>query len=175
MDLTGAITLVASDAVWNAVPGNLANLAQVLAGSHPPAYRPRPDYDPPVALDPAATAVELFNWKLEMDMHFAYPLAQNTLALALMASVGPVNKTILKVEYTPTPLHFLTPRQIIDCMFIKHVSLTGPDLKKLRPRSLSLFKPWLSLRRKWVNLCSHPSSSRRRATERTAIATLSCS
>ena len=58
-DLTGAITLVASDSVWNAVPGNLANPAQVLAGSHPPAYRPRPDYDPPAALDPAATAVEL--------------------------------------------------------------------------------------------------------------------
>jgi hypothetical protein len=46
-DLTGAITLVASNAVWNAVPGKLANPAQVLAGSHPPAYRPRPDYDPP--------------------------------------------------------------------------------------------------------------------------------
>jgi hypothetical protein len=26
----------------------------------------------PVALDPAATAVELANWKLEMDMHFAF-------------------------------------------------------------------------------------------------------
>jgi hypothetical protein len=136
-DPTGAITLV-SDTVWNAVPGNLANPAQVLAGSHPPAYRPRPDYDPPAALDPAATAVELANWKLEMDMHFAYTLAQNTLALALMASVGPVNKTLLKVEYTPTPLHFLTPRQIIDCMFKKHASLNEPDLKKLRA---PLFEP----------------------------------
>jgi hypothetical protein len=42
------------------------------------------DFDPPVALDPAATAVELANLKLEMDMHFAYTLAQNTLSLALM-------------------------------------------------------------------------------------------
>ena len=137
-DITGAITLVASDSVWNAVPGNITNPAQVLAGSHPPAYRPRPDYDPPVALDPAATAVELANWKLEMDMHFAYTLALNSLSLALLASVGPVNTTLLKVAYTPTPLHFLTPRQIIDCMFTKHASLTGPDLKKLRA---PLFEP----------------------------------
>jgi hypothetical protein len=137
-DITGAITLVASDSVWNAVPGNITNPAQVLAGSHPPAYRPRPDYDPPVALDPAATAVELANWKLEMDMHFAYTLALNSLSSALLASVGPVNTTLLKVAYTPTPLHFLTPRQIIDCMFTKHASLTGPDLKKLRA---PLFEP----------------------------------
>ena len=137
-DLTGAITLVASDSVWNAVPGNITNLADVLARAAAPQYRARPDFDPPVALDPAATAVELANWKLEMDMHFAYTLAQNTLSLALMASVGPVNKTLLKVEYTPTPLHFLTPRQIIDCMFKKHASLTGPDLKKLRA---PLFEP----------------------------------
>ncbi len=59
MDPTGAITLIASDNVWNAIPGNIANPAQVLAGSHPPAYRPRPDYDPSTAIDKAATAVEL--------------------------------------------------------------------------------------------------------------------
>ena len=65
-------------------------------------------------------------------MHFAYTLAQNTLSDALLASVGPVNKALLKVEFHPTPLHFLTPRQIVDCMFKTHASLTGPDLKKLR-------------------------------------------
>ena len=124
-DITGAITLVASDPVWNAVPGNITNLAAVLARGDAPQYRARPDFDPPAALDPAATAVELANWKLEMDMHFAYTLAQNTLSLALLASVGPVNTTLLKVAYTPTPLHFLTPRQIVDCMFTKHASLTG--------------------------------------------------
>ena len=65
-------------------------------------------------------------------MHFAYTLAQNSLSLALLASVGPVNTTLLKVAYTPTPIYFLTPRQIVDCIFTKHASLTGPDLKKLR-------------------------------------------
>ncbi len=70
-DLTGAITLVpvASDTVWNAVPGNITNLADVLARVAAPQYRARPGFDPPVALDPAATAVELANWKMEMDMH----------------------------------------------------------------------------------------------------------
>ena len=56
-DRTGAITLIATDAVWNAIPGNITNAAQVLAGTHAPAYRARPDFDPPAALDPAATAV----------------------------------------------------------------------------------------------------------------------
>ncbi len=71
-------------------------------------------------------------------LNFAYILAQNALSLALLDSVGPVNKTLLKVEYTPTPFHFLTPRQIVDCMFKKHAALTGPDLKKLRA---PLFEP----------------------------------
>ncbi len=79
----GAITLIATDAVWNAIPGHITNAAQVLAGTHPPQYRARPDFDPPATLDPVATAVDLANWRLEMDMHFAYTMAQNALALAL--------------------------------------------------------------------------------------------
>ncbi len=59
-----------------------------------------------------------------------------------MDSVGPVNTTLLKVAFNPTPLplHFLTPREIIDCMFTKHaaLTLTGPDLKKLRAQSPAL-------------------------------------
>jgi hypothetical protein len=108
------------------VPGNITNLADVLTRAAAPQYRTRPDFDPPATLDPAATAVELSAWKLEMDMHFAYTLTQNALSLALM------DKTLLKVEFTPTPLHFLTPRQIIHYMFKKYAALTGPDLKKLR-------------------------------------------
>jgi hypothetical protein len=127
-DQTGAITLIASNEVWNAIPGNMLNPAQVLAGTNAPQYRPRPDYDPPATIDKAATAVELSEWKMEMDMYFAYTLALSTLSDALLASVGPVNKTILKVEFHPTPLHFLTSRQIVNCMFKTHASLTGPDL-----------------------------------------------
>ena len=42
-DITGAITLVASDPVWNAVPGNITNLAAVLARGDAPQYRARPE------------------------------------------------------------------------------------------------------------------------------------
>jgi hypothetical protein len=40
--------VVASDAVWNAVPGNIMNLAAVLAQGDAPQYRARPDFDSPV-------------------------------------------------------------------------------------------------------------------------------
>ena len=63
-DITGAITLVASDAVWNAVPGNITNQAAVLAQGDAPQYRARPDFDPPAALAATASAVDLANWKL---------------------------------------------------------------------------------------------------------------
>jgi hypothetical protein len=51
-------------------------------------YRARLDYSAPVALDPTATAVELANWRLEMQMNFAYTTAQSALATAILDSVG---------------------------------------------------------------------------------------
>ncbi len=53
------------DAVWRAIPGhtNTTRPATALV------YEARPDYTPPAALDPAATAVDLTNWRLEMQMH----------------------------------------------------------------------------------------------------------
>ena len=57
-DPTGAITLIATDAVWNAIPGSITNAAQVLAGTHPPQYRAKPDFDPPAALAATATPVD---------------------------------------------------------------------------------------------------------------------
>jgi hypothetical protein len=131
-DRTGAITLIATDEVWNAIPGNIVNLVAVLAQGTAPQYRARSDFDPPAALDPQATTVELAQWRLEMDMHFAYTLAQNALALALLDSVGPANQASLKVQFHPTPLHFLTPLQIVESIYQKHAALTGPDLQKLR-------------------------------------------
>ncbi len=123
------------DSLWRGperYPRQPRQFFQVLAATYAPQNRPRPDYDPHAAIDKANTAVELLEWKMEMDMHFVYTLAQNTLSKALLASVGPLNKTLLKVDFHPTPLHFLNPRQIVDCMFKTHASLTGPDLKKLR-------------------------------------------
>jgi hypothetical protein len=85
-----------------------------------------------VALDPAATPVDLANWRLETGMHFAYALAQKALATAILNSVGASNQAALKVAFHPTPLHFLTPLQMVEEMLLKHSALTGPDLQKLR-------------------------------------------
>ena len=72
-DSTGAITLIATDAVWQAIPGHTTRPATAIV------YKVRPDYTPPAALDPAATAVDLANWRLEMQMHFAYTKAQSAI------------------------------------------------------------------------------------------------
>ena len=73
-DITGAITLIADDAYWNAMPGHITTPA---AGTTPAVFKARPDFTPPAALDPAASPVDLANWRLEMDMHFAYAMASN--------------------------------------------------------------------------------------------------
>jgi hypothetical protein len=128
-DTTGAITLIADDAYWNAMPGHITRPA---ATGIPAAYKARPDFTPPAALDSAATAVELVNWRLEMDMHFAYTMANKALATAVLDSVGESNKAALKVAFHPHPLHFLTSLEMVTEMFRKHAALTGPDLQKLR-------------------------------------------
>ena len=112
------------------MPGHITTPA---TPGHPAVYRARPDFTPPVALDPAATPVELVNWRLEMDMHFAYTMANKALVTAILDSVGAsINKAALKVAFHPRPLHFLTPIEMVTEMFRKHAALTGPDLQKLR-------------------------------------------
>jgi hypothetical protein len=86
------------------MPGHLTRQA---AASQAAAYRARPDFTPPAALDPAATSVELVNWRLEMNMHFAYAMANKALATAILDSVGEFNKAALKVAFHPRLLHFL--------------------------------------------------------------------
>jgi hypothetical protein len=132
-DPTGAITRIATDAVWNAIPGNISNLADVLANGAAPQYRARPDFDPPAAFDPAATTVELaIPAPREEHALCIHHLTQNALALVLLDSVGAANKVSFKVEFHPTPLHFMTPRQIVASIYLKHAGLTGPDMQKLR-------------------------------------------
>ena len=128
-DITGAITLIADDAYWNAMPGHITTPA---AGTTPAVYKARPDFTPPAALDPAASPVDLATWRLEMDMHFAYALASKALATAILDSLGESNQAALKVAFHPRPLHFLTPLEMVDEMIRKHAALTGPDLQKLR-------------------------------------------
>ncbi len=55
-DFSGALTLAATDRVWFAFPGNVTNLADVIANGDVPQIRARPTWALPNALDPAATA-----------------------------------------------------------------------------------------------------------------------
>ena len=84
------------------MPGHVTTAA---TAGHAAVYKDRPDFSAPVALDPAATPVEWANWRLEMDMHFAYTMASKALATAILDSVGESNKAVLKVAFHPRPLH----------------------------------------------------------------------
>ena len=54
-DITGALSLVVPDDVWNLLPGNITNPVRVATGS-PPTYRARPTWDMPVQHANNATA-----------------------------------------------------------------------------------------------------------------------
>jgi hypothetical protein len=135
----GAITLIADAAYWNALPGHVTS-RPLLVTLRSISTKARPDFTPPAALDPAATAVEMADGRLEMDMHFDYSMASKALATAILDSVGASNQAALKVAFHPKPLHFLTQQEMVDEMLRKHAALTGPDLQKLRaPLHESLF------------------------------------
>jgi hypothetical protein len=90
-DPTGALTLVATDVVWKDFPVNLANRAQVLAGTHPPAYRARPTWDLPAQHANNAAAAVVSIYKQELVRHTDYSMAESALATALLASIGEIN------------------------------------------------------------------------------------
>ncbi len=52
-DFSGALTLVATDIVWAQYPGNVANMADVLANGDPPNIRGRCSIPQPDNLSPA--------------------------------------------------------------------------------------------------------------------------
>ncbi len=90
-DPTGALTLVASNAVWNQQPENLTNATQVLAGTHADAYRARPTWNTPDAhVNNAASAVVSI-YREEVIRHTDYTLASKALAKALLDSIGDKN------------------------------------------------------------------------------------
>ncbi len=68
-DFSGAFTLVATDTVWTQYPGNVTNMADVLANGDPPNIRARIAWGPPPALDPATTAVKIMLYKQATDRH----------------------------------------------------------------------------------------------------------
>ena len=108
-DLAGALSLVAVQTVWEEFPGNITNPAEVAAGTHAPDYRARPTYVRPADFANNAAAAVIAVNKRDLDKHYAYATAISTLNLALLASVGADNKTLLKGLFLPAPLYSLTP------------------------------------------------------------------
>jgi hypothetical protein len=138
-DPTGALTLVASDTVWHQQPENLTNAAQVLAGSHPPAYRARPTWDMPTAHANNAASAVVSIYREEITRHTDYTLASKALAKALLDSIGDKNQVLLKTLHPTLKIYSLTSRQIVDAMIAKHGIPTSEDIHKLRePLSLAL-------------------------------------
>ncbi len=115
-DFSGALTIVATDIVWAQYPGNVTNMADVLANGDPPNIRGRIAWGPPPPLDPAATAVEIMLYKQATDRHQAYNVASTCLSTALVDSVGESNKTYLKTVFAGVALYALLPRQVIGTM-----------------------------------------------------------
>ena len=74
-DISGALTLVADDATWTQFPGNITNLADVIANGDPPDIRVRPTWDaPPAHANNAASAV-ISIFRQANDKHQAYNIA----------------------------------------------------------------------------------------------------
>jgi hypothetical protein len=81
---------------------------------------------------PLLSAVIAVN-KRDLDKHYAYTTAISTLNLALLASVGPDNKTLFKALFLPAPLYSVTPMQIVEAMLQEYGKTTGTDLQRLAP------------------------------------------
>ncbi len=59
-DVTGALTLVASDAVWNCIPANVTTAVRIAAVDPPHRARPTWDQPQPHANNATAAVVSLF-------------------------------------------------------------------------------------------------------------------
>jgi hypothetical protein len=155
-DFSGALTLVATDTVWAQYPGNVTNMADVIANGDPPDIRARITWAFPAPIDPAATAAVVMLYKQATDRHMAYSVATTRLSTALVDSVGESNKTYLKAVFAGIALYALLPRQVIDAMMIKHGVFTGDDINRL-PSLTSYYRcqAWSATRR---NTCWLPNA-----------------
>ena len=130
-DITGALSLVVPDEVWQIVPGNITNPVRVAAGS-PPAYRARPTWDMPAQHANNAAAAVVSIYRAEAVRHTDFSLASSNLGKALLASIGSANETHLRTVFPTKKPYMLTPREIVDTMIAKHGVATSDDISKLR-------------------------------------------
>jgi hypothetical protein len=129
-DVTGALTLVMSDAQWNLMPINLTNPVDVAAGQAP-VYRNRPAYPEPAAhANNAASAVVNIH-RMATTRHNDFMFASSNLTTALLASIGTVNTDILRTTFPNFAPYMLTPIMIMETMANQHGVTTGDDVSKL--------------------------------------------
>ena len=129
-DATGALTLVASDLVWQSIPANQTSAVRIAAGDPP--FRDRPTWDQPAPHPNNAAAAVVSLHKMETARYADFSMASSTLNTALLASVGEKNRNHLKTTFPALKLYMLSPREIVDTMRAKHGVATSDDVSKLR-------------------------------------------
>ncbi len=129
-DVTGALTLVMSDAKWNLMPINLTNPVVVAAGQ-PPVYRNLPAYPEPAAHANNAASAAVNIHRMATTRHTDFTFASSTLTTALLASIGAVNTDILRTTFPNFSPYMLTPIMIMETMANQHGVTTGDDVSKL--------------------------------------------
>jgi hypothetical protein len=129
-DVTGALTLVLSDAKWELMPVNLTNHADV-ANSQPAVYRQRPAYDMPVAHVNNATSAAVNIHRMATTRSTDFTFASSSLTSALLASIGATNTDILRTIFPAFAPYMLTPMQIVVTVATQHGVTTGDDVSKL--------------------------------------------
>jgi hypothetical protein len=107
---TGALTLVASDAVWNIIPANQTTAARILAGDPPHRARPTWDQPQPHANNAAAAVASLYKIEATSTRHADYSLASSTLNTALLVSIGEKNQNHLKTTFPNLKMYMLSAR-----------------------------------------------------------------
>ncbi len=83
---TGALTLVATDTTWNAYPGHITNIADVLANGDPPQYLAQPRWVLPAAHAANATVAVVSLYRKELARNHAFVAATSAMAQALLTS-----------------------------------------------------------------------------------------
>ena len=131
-DISGALTLVATDEVWAEYPGNVTNLADVLANGDPPDIRARPTWAAPAAHADNAAAAIVAKYKEAVLKHQTFNQASSALAKALLVSIGDENQTHLRTTFVNVKIYALTPAQIVTTMIAKHGVATGDDIQRLK-------------------------------------------
>ncbi len=128
-DPAGALSLVATDRVWEDYPSNFIP-ATANAGA---SYRARPTFDAPADFANNTAAAIIAVHKQSLDRHHAFTHAIiSTLNTKLLASVGADNKILLKATFAPVPLYALLPQQIVDTMLQEYGTTKATNLQRLR-------------------------------------------